>query len=115
MLFRSAKDFSGDGFEWVDCNDWEESVVSFLRHGKRAEDTLLVVCNYTPVPRQGYVVGVPRGGRWRELLNSDAALYGGSGLGNLGGVEAAPVAAQGRPHSLALTLPPLGILFLKPE
>ena len=76
---------------------------------------MLVVCNLTPVPRPSYRVGVPRGGQWRELLNSDAEIYGGSGQGNLGGVDAAPVGAQGRLHSVALTLPPLGVLYLVPE
>ena len=109
------RDFTGDGFEWVDCHDVENSIVSFLRHGKHAGDTMLVVCNLTPVPRPSYRVGVPRGGHWRELLNSDAEIYGGSGQGNLGGVDAAPVGAQGRLHSVALTLPPLGVLYLVPE
>jgi len=108
------KDFSGDGFEWVDFQDWEESVVSFLRRGRRDEETVLVVCNFTPVPRRNYTVGVPQGGRWEEILNSDAALYGGSGMGNLGGVEAVPVSAHGRAHSLMLTLPPLAVLYLRP-
>ncbi len=109
------RDFTGDGFEWVDCHDVENSIISFLRHGKHAGDTMLVVCNLTPVPRPSYRVGVPRGGHWRELLNSDAEIYGGSGQGNLGGVDAAPVGAQGRLHSAALTLPPLGVLYLVPE
>jgi 1,4-alpha-glucan branching enzyme len=74
---------------------------------------MLVVCNFTPVPHVNYRVGVPRGGRWTEALNSDAALYGGSGLGNLGGVEAAPVPAHGRDHSLVLALPPLAVLFFR--
>ena len=107
------KDFSGDGFSWVDFHDWEESVISFLRHGRNPEDSVLVVCNFTPVARQNYIVGVPRGGYWQEILNSDAAIYGGSGVGNLGGVEASPVAAQGHYHSLSLTLPPLGVVYLK--
>ncbi len=107
------KDFSDDGFSWVDFRDWEESVISFLRHGRQAEDSVLVVCNFTPVARQNYIVGVPRGGYWREILNSDAVIYGGSGVGNLGGVEASPVAAQGHYHSLSLTLPPLGVVYLK--
>ena len=75
---------------------------------------LAVACNFTPVPRINYRVGVPSGGRWRELLNRDAQSYGGSGMGNLGGVEAAPVPAQERVHSLALTLPPLAVVLLKP-
>ena len=72
------------------------------------------MCNFTPEPRINYTVGVPRGGWWRELLNSDAQIYGGSGMGNFGGVEAAPIPAQGQRHSLALTLPPLAAVLLKP-
>ena len=106
-------DFSPQGFEWVDFNDSEQSIVSFLRKSERPEDTILVVCNCTPVTRHNYIVGVPDGGFWSELLNSDAPLYGGSGQGNLGGVEAAPVAAQGRYQSLSLTLPPLAVLYFK--
>ena len=109
-----ARDFSGDGFAWVDFHDGEASVVSFLRFGAHHADIVLAVCNFTPRPRHGYVVGVPRGGHWQELLNSDAPLYGGSGSGNLGGVDAAPVPAQGHPHSLTLSLPPLGILLFRP-
>ena len=75
----------------------------------------MIVCNFTPVPRHGYRVGVPSGGFWRELLNSDAQEYGGSGMGNLGGVHAEDAAHHGRPFSLSLTLPPLSVLFLKPE
>jgi 1,4-alpha-glucan branching enzyme len=109
-----AFDFSWDGFEWIDCNDSESSVITFLRKSGSGE-MVLVVCNFTPVVRTDYRVGVPRGGYWRELLNSDAAEYGGSGVGNFGGVEAAPLPAHGRFHSLALRLPPLGVLFLSPD
>jgi 1,4-alpha-glucan branching enzyme len=108
-------DFSIDGFAWVDCHDWEHSTLSFLRKGGDREDLILVLCNFTPVPRPNYRVGVPQGGYWRELLNSDAALYGGSGQGNLGGVEAAPLPAHGHYHSLSVSLPPLGVVFFKPE
>ncbi len=101
------------GFEWIDCLDAESSIISLLRKGKSTGDLVLAVCNFTPVPRSNYLVGAPRGGFWRELLNSDAAQYGGSGLGNLGGVEAAPMPLHGRTHSLALTLPPLSALFFK--
>ena len=101
------------GFEWVDCNDSAASVLSLLRKGKSSKDTLLVVCNFTPVPRTNYRVGVPSGGFWRELLNSDAPDYGGSSLGNLGGVEAENEPAHGRPYSLNLTLPPLAAVFLR--
>ena len=107
-------DFSQAGFEWIDCRDSEESVISFLRKS-HAGDPLLVVCNFTPVPRANYVVGVPRSGYWREALNSDAPLYGGSGIGNLGGVDSAPVAAHGRFHSVTLAVPPLATLLFKWE
>ncbi len=106
-------DFHREGFDWIDFHDWEKSVLSFIRRGRNPEEEVVVVCNFTPVPRHNYRVGVPRGGFWRELLNSDAPLYGGSGQGNLGQVESAPVATQGQYHSLSLTLPPLAVLFLK--
>src|SRR5436190_15507079 len=103
------------GFEWVDCNDTAASVISLLRKGSSPKDTILIVCNFTPVPRQSYRVGVPFAGFWRELLNSDAAEYGGSGLGNLGGRTAEPGPVHGRSYQLNLTLPPLSTLFLKAE
>jgi 1,4-alpha-glucan branching enzyme len=106
-------DFDYHGFEWVDCNDWEDSTISFVRKGKNDNDIVLVVCNCTPVPRENYRVGVPRIGYWKELLNSDASIYGGSGMGNWGGVEATPIPAQGRYFSLVLTLPPLAAVFFK--
>jgi 1,4-alpha-glucan branching enzyme len=99
------------GFEWVDTSDAEASVLSLLRKNNDGRRTALVVCNFTPVPRTGYRVGVPGGGMWREALNSDAAIYGGSGLGNAGGFPAETVPAHGRPFSLLLTLPPLSALF----
>jgi 1,4-alpha-glucan branching enzyme len=100
------------GFEWVDCHDAEKSVLSLLRRGRDPSDAVLAVFNFTPMLRTGYRLGVPTGGSWAEKLNSDASAYGGSGAGNYGGVEAAPVAAHGRPFSVELTLPPLGALFL---
>ncbi len=106
-------DFSADGFEWMDVNDAEHSVVSFVRKARSNDDLVLAVCNFTPVPRQNYRVGVPRGGWWREILNSDAAHFGGAGWGNLGGVEAAPIEQHGRYNSLSLTQPPLGVIYLK--
>jgi 1,4-alpha-glucan branching enzyme len=108
------RDFSQDGFEWIDCNDAEASVLAFMRKGARPGDVVVVVCNFTPVPRDNYRVGVPFGGKWREGLNSDARDYGGSGQGNLGEVEAAPLGWHGRSHSLHLRLPPLGAVFLTP-
>ena len=106
-------DFSADGFEWISLHDWEQSIISFIRKGRDNDKMALIVCNFTPVPRRIYNVGVPRGGFWAEVLNSDAEVYGGSGCGNAGGIEAAPVPVHGRTHSLCLTLPPLGVLFFK--
>ena len=101
------------GFEWIDCNDGAASVLTFLRKGKADHERVLVICNFTPVPRENYRVGVPAGGYWRELLNSDATDYAGSGIGNKGGVLAESKPAHGRPYSLNMTLPPLAVLFLK--
>ncbi|QQR67801.1 MAG: 1,4-alpha-glucan branching protein GlgB [Candidatus Brocadia sp.] len=109
------QDFHIDGFEWIDFHDWESSIVSFIRKGKLTDDIILVVCNFTPIPRNNYSIGVPRGSFWKELLNSDATVYEGSGQGNSGGVEAAPVPKHGRAYSLSITLPPLGVLILKHE
>ena len=108
-----AHDFDSRGFEWVDAGDFEQSVLSFLRRGT-GSDMLLVVCNATPVPRPNYRVGVPQPGRWAELLNSDAPIYGGSGQGNMGGVETAPVPAHGHYQSLSIMLPPLACVVLSP-
>ncbi len=106
-------DFQREGFEWIDCHDSENSVLSFVRRGRSTDDIVLVVCNFTPMPHLSYQVGVPRAGHWQEILNSDATLYGGSGVGNFGGKHAAPVGAHGQFYSLALDLPPLGVVFLK--
>ncbi len=108
-------DFSYDGFEWVDFRDADSSVISFLRKGKKTGDVILVAANFTPVPRLNYRVGVPRGGIWKEMLNSDARIYGGSGHGNMGAAEAASIPCHGRPFSVPLVLPPLGVVFLKSE
>jgi len=107
-------DFSRDGFQWMDCHYAEKSVISFVRRGVNPNDTLLAVCNFTPVVRENYLVGAPSGGVWQEVLNSDAKLYGGSGVGNFGGVEAAPVPAGEMYHALLLRLPPLAVLFFRP-
>jgi 1,4-alpha-glucan branching enzyme len=106
-------DFTSSGFEWIDYNDWQSSILSLMRKGPVKNDAIVIVCNFTPIPRYNYRVGVPNGGFWKEILNSDAKEYGGSGLGNFGGVEANPVSCHGRFHSLTLTLPPLSVLFLK--
>ena len=107
------KDFSQDGFQWISRTDWEQSVIAFLRKADNAPPVLAVL-NFTPIPRLGYRVGVPHGGRWQELLNSDAEPYGGSGVGNFGGVAADAQPWDGQSHSLSLSLPPLGAIFLKP-
>ena len=103
-------DFDPQGFRWVDCSDWHQSVLVWLRKGKSDNEYILCVANFTPVPRWGYRVGVPRSGFWKEILNSDATIYGGSGMGNSGGMEAEMVESHGLPCSLPLTLPPLGIV-----
>ena len=108
-------DFEPSGFQWVDCNDSDNSVVSLMRRAKDPNDFVVAIVNFTPVPREGYVFGVPRGGRYSELLNSDAGLYGGGNVGNGGAVSTDPVASHGYPQSLRLSLPPLGFLLLKPE
>jgi 1,4-alpha-glucan branching enzyme len=107
------RDCDPAGFQWIDCCDAEQSVLSFLRRARDPDDFVLVACNFTPVPRHGYRIGVPRAGFYRELLNTDAAVYGGSDVGNQGGVPSEPVPWQGQPHSLVVTLPPLAVLFLK--
>jgi 1,4-alpha-glucan branching enzyme len=119
-LYRSQPalfevDFEPRGFEWIDCHDWQGSIVSFLRRSKNPDDFVVVICNFTPVPRHGYRVGVPVGGDYVEVLNSDAAIYGGSNVGNVGMVTAQPIPEHGRPFSLVLTLPPLAGLILKPR
>ncbi len=108
------EDASPQGFSWVDCQDSDQSVISFLRFSSKG-DVLLVVCNMTPLPRSPYRIGVPLGGLWQELLNSDALEYGGSGWGNYGLVPAEEYGIHGKPYSLSLNLPPLGVLFLIPE
>jgi 1,4-alpha-glucan branching enzyme len=110
-----AHDFSFKGFEWIDCNDSDNSALTFLRRDGGDRAPVLVAANFTPVPRYQYRVGVPQGGFWRELLNSDAREYGGSGQGNLGGVEAVAEPFHGRPYSLDITLPPLALIVFKPE
>ena len=101
------------GMEWIDASDAQQSTLAFIRHARSSDAMVLVVCNFTPVPRHGFRVGVPQAGAWHEILNSDAEVYAGSGQGNLGGVVATQVAMHGRPWSLSLTLPPLGVVFFK--
>jgi 1,4-alpha-glucan branching enzyme len=108
-------DFEPDGFRWLEPNDAANNVLAFARVGKDRESPLVAVCNFAPVPRYEYRVGMPRSGRWREVLNTDAPQYGGSGVGNLGAVEAEALPWHDQPFSAELTLPPLGVVWLKPE
>ena len=107
-------DFFSDGFQWIDCNDSVHSTISLIRRDLQGAGELIAVFNFTPVPQHNYRVGAPRSSFWQELLNSDARDYGGSGQGNLGTLEAAPVPFHGMSHSLNLTLPPLSAVFLRP-
>jgi len=107
-------DFEWQGFEWIDCNDAAQSVLSFIRND-RSGGHVIVALNLTPVPRLGYRIGVPGAGYYHEIFNSDAGIYGGSNLGNDGGLMAEGIEAMGRPHSLAVTLPPLALVILRPE
>jgi 1,4-alpha-glucan branching enzyme len=106
-------DFDGRGFEWIDCHNWQDSVLAFVRRGSNSRDALVVCCNFTPVLRQGYRVGVPAAGSYEEIFNSDSAWYGGSNAGNGSGLQSSPVPHHGREHSLSLTLPPLAVVVLK--
>ncbi len=105
-----ANDFDPTGFEWIDCNDSEQSTLSFLRRDGLG-NTCVVVLNFTPVPREGLRIGLPGPGQYEEIFNSDSGYYGGSNLGN-GSVAAEPIGAHGREYSTLLTLPPLGALIL---
>lgn len=108
-------DFEWQGFDWLELHDWENSVLAYLRRGRDSREEIVVVCNFTPVPRLGYRVGVPHAGYYREIFNGDSEIYGGSNLGNAGGVHAEPIPHSGRPFSLSLTLPPLAAIYLKPQ
>jgi 1,4-alpha-glucan branching enzyme len=108
-------DFSGHGFEWIDCSDWQQNIIAFIRKAKDPQDFVVVVCNFTPIVREGYRIGVPVAGIYKELLNSDSDVYGGSGVGNMGAVSADDIEVHGRPYSLNLTLPPLAALVLCPQ
>ncbi len=109
----SILDYAPEGFSWIDPHDSDNSVISFMRRSKDPADTLLFICNFTPVPRHGYRVGVPDPGEYYELINSDADRYGGSGLENLQSMPSGPVFWQSCPHSILLTLPPLSTIILK--
>jgi 1,4-alpha-glucan branching enzyme len=106
-------DFEGAGFAWIDCHDNANSVVSLIRRARDARDFTVMVVNFTPVPRPDYRIGVPESGWYREVLNSDAELYGGSNVGNGGGIHSDPIPDHGHNQSISLTVPPLGFVLLK--
>jgi 1,4-alpha-glucan branching enzyme len=108
-------DYDHGGFNWIDCADRESSVLSFIRQNPDGANQLVVILNLTPVPRPNYRIGLPRAGKWREVLNSDAAIYGGSNQGNLGGVTAEDIPCHNQPHSAEFRLPPLSVIVFQPE
>jgi 1,4-alpha-glucan branching enzyme len=111
----SHLDYDPEGFSWIDCYDSDNSVISFMRRTREKDDTLIFVCNFTPVPRHGYRLGVPDAGEYYELLNSDAARYGGSGIENLQRMHSEPIYWQACPYSIVVTLPPLSTIILKQQ
>jgi 1,4-alpha-glucan branching enzyme len=118
-LYRSQPslyevDFHWQGFEWIDCMSRDNSVVAYTRHAKESRDFVVVTCNFTPVVRKGYRIGVPREGRFQEIFNSDSQYYGGSNVGNVASIEAEKFEAQGRPFSININLPPLAAVIFKP-
>ena len=108
-------DFDSNGFEWIDCNAGDDSVLTYIRRAKNPDDFVVVCCNFTPVVRPNYHVGVPRGGWYQEIFNSDSEHYEGSNIGNFPGADASDHGAQGRPHSISVTLPPLATVVFKPQ
>jgi 1,4-alpha-glucan branching enzyme len=108
-------DFEPEGFKWLDANDSENSILSFVRYGKDQSNPVIVICNFTPIPRYNYLVGVPEEGYWKEILNSDAKIYGGSGHGNFGGIETNPVSYHNEYQSINVVLPPLGLVMFTKE
>ncbi|HYW97087.1 MAG TPA: 1,4-alpha-glucan branching protein GlgB [Bacteroidales bacterium] len=108
-------DFRDDGFKWIDANDSKNSILSYVRYDKSRQNPIIIICNFTPVPHLNYRVGLPEEGFWKEILNSDAELYGGSGYGNFGGFEAVPVPYHQEQYSINVTLPPLGIVMFTKE
>jgi 1,4-alpha-glucan branching enzyme len=119
-LYRREKafhqvDFEHTGFEWIDCHNYADSILAYIRRGADPNDYVAVACNFTPVVRQNYRLGVPEGGWYQEVFNSDSAFYGGSNVGNYPGVNAQACESHGRPFCVELTLPPLAVIVLKPQ
>jgi len=107
-------DFHYEGFEWIDFRDSDNSIISFMRKGKDPDDLLIIVCNFTPLPRPGYRIGVAKNSHYKEILNSDSQIYWGSNMGNAGGVNADKVPWHAKPYSIKITIPPLSVLIFKP-
>jgi 1,4-alpha-glucan branching enzyme len=110
-----ARDCEPEGFEWLIADDHENSVYAWARHSGEGGTIIAVVTNFTPVPREGYVLPLPRAGIWREILNTDASGYGGSGMGNMGQITATADSSHGKPASARVTLPPLATLYFAAE
>ena len=105
-------DFTPDGFAWIQCDDWQNSIIAFRLLGVQHKDEeVIVVCNFTPVPRDGYRLGVPKAGFYKEVFNSDAGIYGGANIGNIGGMYSQPVPAHGMKNSIAVAVPPLAAVM----
>jgi 1,4-alpha-glucan branching enzyme len=109
------RDCEPEGFSWIDCSDADNSVISYVRYGTNSAHFVVAICNFTPVVRHQYRIGVPRRGLYHESLNTDSSHYGGSNVGNYGAIYTQDIPAHGHPCSLELTLPPLGVLVLHPD
>jgi 1,4-alpha-glucan branching enzyme len=107
-------DFDWQGFQWIDLHDSDNSTLTYIRYAQDKTDCVVCACNFTPIPREQYRMGVPTGGLYRELLNSDSEIYGGSNIGNGGSVQADPIPWHNQPFSLLVTLPPLSVVLFKP-
>jgi 1,4-alpha-glucan branching enzyme len=107
-------DMQAEGFSWIQCDDWQNSVYAYVRYAKNRNDFVVVAMNFTPVPRDNYRIGVPKAGYYNEILNSDADIYGGGNVGNMGGKYSEPIKTHGHPQSISLRIPPLGMVILKP-
>jgi 1,4-alpha-glucan branching enzyme len=108
-------DCDSSGFEWIDFNDTNNTVISFMRKDKKREKEIIAVFNMTPVPRSNYIIGVNKKGFYREIFNSDSEFYGGGGIGNFGGIYSRDFGSHGRPSSIEITIPPLGSVFFVRE
>jgi 1,4-alpha-glucan branching enzyme len=118
QLYRSSaalhtSEYTSASFEWIDAHDGEKNIISFLRKGRTDDELIAVICNFSPMPRPNYRVGIPRAGFWSEVFNSNGRQYGGTGEGNFGGTEAVPIPLHGRSYSLTVDVPPLAAVFFR--